>query len=113
MQIVAFKAYLRTNTGNHKAVSARAAARYFGPVPPGKKSPRCACFWHATGVLSRAEECHTIPCCRLSQIIAVPKSRHAAGTKQLASRSSLEKQQPAQLWSRAGAVSTAPPICTT
>jgi hypothetical protein len=40
--VVAFKAYLRTNTGNHKVVSARTAARYFGPVPPGEKSPRCA-----------------------------------------------------------------------
>jgi hypothetical protein len=41
VQVVAFKAYLRTNTGNHKAVTARTAPQYFGPVPPGEKSPRC------------------------------------------------------------------------
>ena len=42
MQVVAFKAYLRTNTGNHKVVTARTAPQYFGPVLPGEKSPRCA-----------------------------------------------------------------------
>lgn len=39
-KVVAFKAYLRTNTGNHKVVSARTAAKYFGPTPPGERSPR-------------------------------------------------------------------------
>jgi hypothetical protein len=41
LQVVAHKAYLRTNTGNHRVVTARTAAGYFGPVPPGERSPRC------------------------------------------------------------------------
>ena len=42
VQVVAHRAYLRTNTGNHRVVTARTAARYFGPAPPGERSPRCA-----------------------------------------------------------------------
>ena len=48
VQVVAHRAYLRTNTGNHRVVTARTAARYFGPAPPGVRSPRCARHQHVS-----------------------------------------------------------------
>lgn len=39
-QVVAFRAFLRTNTGNHNVVSPYSAPWYFGSAPAGSKGPR-------------------------------------------------------------------------
>ncbi|KAK9817011.1 hypothetical protein WJX72_008263 [[Myrmecia] bisecta] len=39
-KVAAFKAYLRSNQGNHKLVQPEAAKQYFGPSQPGELGPR-------------------------------------------------------------------------
>ncbi len=62
VQVVAHKAYLRTNTGNHRVVTARTAARYFGPVLPGEQSPR----WAPSGRMQLGIENLTLVPCQVS-----------------------------------------------